>query len=305
MQNERGGYENDVSLFRLAENRFMLVGPTEQQSRCMSWIRSYNMDSSVQITDISDKFTALCVMGPLSKLVLSEVLADPSALDTFPFFTFKKLAIGLAPNVRVCNLTHTGELGWVLYIPNEYALHVYDLILRVGQKYDMRHAGSIAMRTLRIEKFFAFWGQDLDTTTTPFECGRSFRVKFEKDFLGKNALLKQKKEGVRRKYVQLLLEEFDPDFPIWPWGGEPIYICESAFDNNVPVGLTTTTGYGFTLGRHVCLGYIKHPENQVISNDFILKSRFEVEIGGIRFKARTNLHSPKLTDVSGTYLATR
>lgn len=169
----------------------------------------------------------------------------------------------------------------------------------------MRHAGSIAMRTLRIEKFFAFWGQDLDTTTTPFECGRSFRVKFDKDFIGKEALLKQKEEGVRRRYVQLLIEDFDEEEPIWPWGGEPIFICDERFPNDVPVGLTTTTGFGFTLQKQVCLGFIRHPDSHVINNDFILKHRFEVEIGGKRFKARTNIHSPKLTDVSGSYLATR
>jgi glycine cleavage system aminomethyltransferase T len=143
-------------------------------------------------------YTAICLMGPLSKLVLADVLSDAQQLDSFPFFTYKQLEIGLASNVRVCNLTHTGELGWVLYIPNEHALHVYDFLVRVGHKYGLRHAGSIAMRTLRIEKFFAFWGQDLDTTTTPLECGRSFRVKFDKDFLGRNALLKQKEEGVQR-----------------------------------------------------------------------------------------------------------
>ncbi len=218
MQNERGGYENDVSLIRLAENRFMLIGPTEQQSRCISWLSRHNIDSSVQISDISSIYTAICLMGPLSKLVLADVLSDAQQLDSFPFFTYKQLEIGLAPNVRVCNLTHTGELGWVLYIPNEHALHVYDLLVRVGHKYGLRHAGSIAMRTLRIEKFFAFWGQDLDTTTSPLECGRSFRVKFDKDFLGRNALLKQKEEGVRRRYVQLVIEDFDSNEEIWPWG---------------------------------------------------------------------------------------
>ncbi|CAG2106936.1 unnamed protein product [Medioppia subpectinata] len=305
MQNERGGYENDVSLLRMADNHYMLIGPTEQQSRCISWIKSHDLDSVVDIRDISGQYTTLCLMGPLSKLVLSEVLADPSELNTFPFFTYKELAIGLAPEVRVCNLTHTGELGWVLYVPNDNAGHVYDMLVRVGQRYDMRHAGSIAMRTLRIEKFFAFWGQDLDTTTTPLECGRAFRVKFDKDFLGKRALLRQREEGVRRRYVQLLLDDFDDKCQVWPWGGEPIFICDPQYDSRAPVGLTTTTGYGFTLGRHVCLGFIRHPHNEIVSNDFILKSKFEVEVGGKRFKARTNIHSPKLTDVSGTYLATR
>ena len=134
MQNERGGYENDVSIIRLAYNHFMIVGPTEQQSRCFSWLQWHNVEQRVQVTDISPQYSAICVMGPLSKQLLSEVLADPSALNAFPFFTYKNLAIGMASNVRVCNLTHTGELGWVLYIPNKHALHVYDQLLRVGTK---------------------------------------------------------------------------------------------------------------------------------------------------------------------------
>jgi len=76
------------------------------------------------------------------------------------------------------NLTHTGELGYVLYIPNEFALHVYTKLIEAGQHYGLKHTGYYAMRALRVEKFFAFWGQDLDTTTTPLECGRSWRVKF-------------------------------------------------------------------------------------------------------------------------------
>lgn len=166
-----------------------------------------------------------------------------------------------------------------------------------GAKYGVQHAGSIVVRCLRIEKFLAFWGQDLDTTTTPFECGRGFRVCFDKDFLGKEALLKQKAEGVRRRYVQLVLDSFDADLePIWPWGGEPIYL---EGNSDTPVGMTTTTSYGFTLGRMVCLGYIRHPHNEFITNDFLLGNKFEVDVGGKRFLAHINLHSPKLTDTSG------
>lgn len=86
--------------------------------------------------------------------------------------------MGLANGIRALNLTHTGELGYVLYIPNEFALHVYTKLMEAGQKYGIKHCGYYAMRTLRVEKFFAFWGQDLDTFTTPLECGRMWRVKF-------------------------------------------------------------------------------------------------------------------------------
>lgn len=327
MQNANGGYESDVSILRLAPNHFFLIGPTESQARCLTWLRSHLVDNDrVSIQNVTNEYTAICVMGPYAKLLLSDSIATAaiatgnavrdyiSELDNFQFFTAKQLPIGTR-NVPVlaCNLTHTGELGFVLYMLNEEAVGCYETLLNAGAKYEVQHAGSIAVRALRIEKFFAFWGQDLDTTTTPLECGRGFRVHFEKDFIGREALLKQKEEGVQRRFVQLVLDTFDSDSEtIWPWGGEPIYLAKTDDDeasiasSNInidrPVGMTTTTTYGFTLGKQVCIGYIRHPDpNVAITNDFLLRSKFEVEIGGKRFLARINLHSPKLTDVSGTY----
>ena len=73
------------------------------------------------------------------------------------------------------NVTHTGELGYVFYVQNEFALHVYESLVEAGQEFGMRQCGYYAMRALRIEKFYAFWGQDLDSQSTPLECGRDFR----------------------------------------------------------------------------------------------------------------------------------
>lgn len=124
-------------------------------------------------------YTAICIMGPFSRTLLSELTDTDLSPKNFPFFTYKELDVGLANGIRALNLTHTGELGYVLYIPNEFALHVYEKLWDVGQKYGINHCGYNAMRALRVEKFFAFWGQDLDTFTTPLECGRSWRVKFD------------------------------------------------------------------------------------------------------------------------------
>lgn len=134
----------------------------------------------------------------------------------------------------------------------------------------MKHAGCYAMKALRVEKFYAFWGQDLDTSTTPLECGRSWRVKFDvrlikyynnnyyvylktifyhfqkgMDFIGRDALLRQQEEGIKRIYVQLLLNDHDPDTELWSWGGEPI------FRDKKYVGATTSTTYGFTFKKQV------------------------------------------------------
>lgn len=180
MQNENGGYENDCSFGRLAENYYFMIAPTIQQTRCKTWItRHLPLDGSVQLSDVTSVYTAICILGPFTRLLLSELTDKDLSAKNFPFFTFKELDVGSANGIRAMNLTHTGELGYVLYVPNEFALHVYSRIWEAGQKYGIRHAGHYATRTLRIEKFYAYWGQDLDTFTTPLECGRSWRVKFD------------------------------------------------------------------------------------------------------------------------------
>jgi pyruvate dehydrogenase phosphatase regulatory subunit len=229
---------------------------------------------------------------------------------SFPFFTYRELDVGLANGIRALNLTHTGELGYVLYIPNEFALHVYNSLIEAGKKYNLKHAGCYAMKALRVEKFYAFWGQDLDTTTTPLECGRSWRVKFDKgiNFIGRDALLRQQEEGIKRIYVQLLLNDHDPDTELWSWGGEPI------FRDKKYVGATTTTSYGFTFKKQVCLGFVQNLDKNgnalPLTNEYVLSGEYEVEIAGIRYPAKVNINSPNLPTKypdkeRESYLATR
>lgn len=294
MQNEHGGYENDCSLIRLAPNHYMMIAPTIQQTRCKAWIqRHLPKDGSVSMSDVTSMYTAICIMGPLTRSLLSELTDQDLRPKAFPFFTYKEIDVGLANGIRAMNLTHTGELGYVLYIPNEFALHVYQRLIESGEKYGLKHCGYYAMRALRVEKFYAFWGQDLDTTTTPLECGRTWRVKFDKgEFIGRSALLKQREEGVSRMYIQLLLEDHDEETDLWPWGGEPIY------RNGKYAGATTTTGYGFTFKQQVCLGFVLNLDSegrrQQVTNEYVLSGDYEVDIGGRLYPAKVNLHSPNL-----------
>ncbi|XP_076687324.1 pyruvate dehydrogenase phosphatase regulatory subunit, mitochondrial [Andrena cerasifolii] len=295
MQNHRGGYENDCSLARIAPNHYMMIAPTIQQTRCKHWInRHLPTDGSVAVSDVTSAYTAICIMGPATRQLLSVLTDTDLNPRSFPFFTFKELDVGLANGIRTMNLTHTGELGYVLYIPNEFALHVYTRLVDAGTRYGLKHAGYYATRALRVEKFYAFWGQDLDTFTTPLECGRTWRVKLDKgvDFIGRDALLKQREEGVKRKYVQLLLNDHDLELDTWCWGSEPIY------RNGKYCGMTTTTGYGFTFRKQVCLGFVQNFDSrgqaQEVTNEYILSGDYEVDVAGVRYHAKCHLHSPNL-----------
>uniref|UniRef100_A0AAQ6AFY7 Pyruvate dehydrogenase phosphatase regulatory subunit n=1 Tax=Amphiprion ocellaris TaxID=80972 RepID=A0AAQ6AFY7_AMPOC len=292
MLNERGGYENDCSVVRLSKNSFFIVSPTDQQVHCWSWIKKHMPnDPHLHLEDVSWKYTALNLIGPRAMDVLAELSYVSMTPDHFPSMFCKEMSVGYANGIRVMSMTHTGEPGFMLYIPIEYALHVYNEVMSVGQKYGIRNAGYYALRSLRIEKFFAFWGQDLDAFTTPLECGREFRVKFDKDtdFLGREALLQQRQDGASRRFVMLVLDDHDTELDLWPWWGEPIY------RNSLLAGTTTSSAYSYTLERHVCLGFVSPPPSPEglptpITPDFINRGDYEVDIAGQRYPAKAKLY---------------
>ncbi|CAL8404088.1 unnamed protein product [Boreogadus saida] len=285
MLNERGGYENDCSVVRLSKNSFFVISPSDQQVHCWSWMKKHMPnDPQLHLEDVSWKYTALNLIGPRATDILAELSYVSMTPDHFPSMFCKEMSVGYANGIRVMRMTHTGEPGFMLYIPIEYALHVYNEVMSVGQKYGVRNAGYYALRSLRIEKFFAFWGQDLDSFTTPLECGREFRVKLDSDmdFVGREALLRQRQEGVARRFVMLVLEEHDTELDLWPWWGEPI------LRNKEMVGSTTSSAYSYTLERHVCLGFVETPGG--LAADFVTRGDYEVDIAGQLYAAKAKLY---------------
>lgn len=104
-----------------------MIAPTIQQTRCKVWLKRH-LPANVAISDVTSMFTALCIMGPFTRTLLSELTDTDLSPKNFPFFTYKQLDVGLANGIRALNLTHTGELGYVLYIPNEVMLNSYNFI---------------------------------------------------------------------------------------------------------------------------------------------------------------------------------
>ncbi|XP_055956518.1 pyruvate dehydrogenase phosphatase regulatory subunit, mitochondrial [Patella vulgata] len=298
MQNILGGFENDCSIARLGENYFFMISPATQQTRALSWLhRHLPTDGSVQVRDVTSMFSGINVIGPHAQQLLADVTDVSTNKKDFNVMTCKVIDVGHAGGIRAMRLTHTGEDGFILYIPSEYTLHVYDTLMDAGKDYGIRNAGYYALRHLRIEKSFAYWGLDLNAYTTPLECGREFRVKLDgDDFIGKEALVKQKKEGVGQKFVQFILEKFDVENDVWPWGNEPI------FRNGRYVGKTSTCGYGFTLNRMVCLGFIRDYDDngQPIMNpniyEYVMDKHavYEIDVAGRKYLAKPGIHTPKL-----------
>jgi len=138
MLNNNGGFENDCSVIRLGVNRYFIISPTAQQIRSFSWLREHlPEDGSVQLSDVTSMYTAINVIGPKAQELLSELTPYdmPLGKKEFPHMTCQEIHIGMASHVKAMRLTHTGEDGFVLYIPNEYALHVYDTLMMYGKNY--------------------------------------------------------------------------------------------------------------------------------------------------------------------------
>ncbi|UYV82639.1 dehydrogenase, partial [Cordylochernes scorpioides] len=251
---------------------YFMMSPTAQITRLTEWMSRFVNDfkGAVSLSDVTSMYTVLNVVGPKSRELLRELTRNPNM--NIPSFTYQ-------------------TIGCV-----QYALHLYNCLMSVGQDYGIRNVGYYALRFLRIEKFIPFYGEELDSTVTPFEVGRGLKVKLKKpDFLGKQALVEQTERGVNRRLVHFQLdEEHKTDTDLWPWGSEPI------LRNGVPVGAVTSSGYGFTLGRVVCLGFVRHPDNLPVTPDFIIDrtANFEIEIAGQRFRAKASLHPPNIPVVA-------
>lgn len=291
MHNVRGGYENDCMLVRQSPNSYFTVSPTSQQTRVFEWMkRNLQPKTPVVLNDVTSMYTVLNVVGPKAIELLSELSNSDFKMEPY---TYMKVNVGYASDVMVLSFTHTGEPGYCLYIPSEYALHVYYKLMTVGNDYGVRDVGVLTQRFMRLERFIPFWAEELTSFTTPFEAGNDWTVRLNKrdHFIGKEALVQQKKTGVEKQLVFFRFNDIDPDVDIWPWGGEPLY------RNNEFVGTVTSAGYGFSSNKLICLGFIRKPrkdKDKIVTSSYILAKDavYEVDIAGHRFGATPYLQAP-------------
>ncbi len=265
MLNGRGGYESDVTVTRLAEDAYFIVSGTAQTTRDADWIRRNIADgANAALTDVTGAYAVIGVMGPKSRELLAALSGADLGNDAFPFGACREIGIGYA-TLRAHRITYVGELGWELYMPAEFAVSVYTALIEAGAEFGLRAAGYYAIDSLRMEKGYRAWGADVTPDYTPYEAGLGFAVRLDKgvDFIGREALMRQKEAGITRRLVQFTLE--DPD--AIAFGKELILRDGEA------VGEVTSAAYGHTLGRAVAMGYVKNADG-VADREFIETGRY-------------------------------
>jgi 4-methylaminobutanoate oxidase (formaldehyde-forming) len=292
--NERGGIEADLTVTRIAENQFWVVSGGAQTIKDIHWLNSHiGEDEFCCVSDITNTWAVLGVMGPDSRALLSETLNHDMTTENFPFGSFQPVELG-ASRAYAARVSYVGELGWELYVPVDQARHGFDYLWEKGESHGLRLAGMHTLDTCRIEKKFVHYGHDIADQDTPLQCGMSFVCALDKEvpFIGRDAILQQKESRsfMQKRLVQFLLQ--DPE--------AMLYSHEPILRDGKIVGHLTSGNYGHTLGGSVGLGYIEVEEE--ITADYINSGNFEIDVAGVRVAANASLsamYDPKAERMRG------
>ena len=279
--NERGTYESDLTMARLAPDKFMVVTGSAQVTRDADWIgRHLAEDAHVTVTDVTGGWTVLSVMGPNSRKLLQKVSKADFSNEAFPFASIREIGVGYA-TVLASRRTYMGELGWELYVPAEFAVTVFETLHGAGAELGLRDAGYYAVESLRLEKAYRAWGRELTPDDTPWQAGLGWAVKLDKvgGFIGRQALVEAKAKPLVRRLVSVMIEDREPLL----WGGETI------LRDGRPVGDLTSAGYGQTVGAAIGLGYARRDDGQPLDAAWLESGRFEIDLAGTRLKAKVSL----------------
>jgi glycine cleavage system aminomethyltransferase T/glycine/D-amino acid oxidase-like deaminating enzyme len=282
--NRHGGIEADLTISRISEREFWVIGGAGTRSRDLLAIEralASHADgeggeraANATVTDITSAFAVLAVMGPGSREIVQGVTQADMSDEAFPFATNQLIDAG-GCHVRANRMSYVGELGWELFVPTEFAVHVFDQLMDAGTPLGMELAGYHTLNSLRFEKGYRHWGHELTPDDTPLQAGLSFAVDWEKDFVGKEALVAQKTKGNTRRLVQVAVH----DESVLLHHNEPLY------RDGLRVGYVTGGMWGHTVDAAVGMAWAYRPADEVEAGElataaWINEGTWQIEIPG-------------------------
>jgi glycine cleavage system aminomethyltransferase T/glycine/D-amino acid oxidase-like deaminating enzyme len=279
MLNDRGGFESDLTITRIASDTFFILTGSAQATRDADWIGKHITEGEfAALVDVTSAFSVISVMGPKSGELLARVSADDLSREALPFSATREIDVGYA-RARAARMSYIGGAGYELCVPTDQCVTLYDALHAAGADLGLRDAGYYTIDALRIEAGRRAWGAELGPDETPWEAGLGHAVAMDKhaEFIGRDALLRQQADGIRKR---LLLFRLD-DPRAFPWGGEPILM------NGQSVGELTSAGYSRKHGRALAMAYVR--AEGALSDDSWLAASYEIDIAGERFAATAHL----------------
>jgi glycine cleavage system aminomethyltransferase T/glycine/D-amino acid oxidase-like deaminating enzyme len=285
--NAKGGIEADVTVTRLSETVFLVVTPSGTRPADQVYLDRLAGDRRVVITDVTAGEGVLAVMGPNARRLLQAVSPADFGNEINPFGTAQEVEIGMGL-ARVHRVSFVGELGWEVYVSSDMCGHVFETLLEAGQDFDLKLCGMHMMDSCRIEKGFRHFGHDITCEDHVLEAGLGFAVNTTKpDFIGRDAVLRKKENGLDARLLQFLLEDPEP----------LLYHNEPVLRDGKIVGYLSSGNYGHTLGGAVGMGYVPCRGETAAE---VLASNYEIDVAGVRVKARVSLrpmYDPKAARV--------
>ncbi|MEX3009880.1 FAD-dependent oxidoreductase [Hoeflea sp. TYP-13] len=245
---ESGRVITELTVTRLEENRFWLIGPAAGYWHDRDWLKQHMPDDgSLVLEDITARFGTLVLAGPKSRDILAAIADEDISNGALPWLCAAPITIGMARGL-VLRVNYVGELGYELHMPLETMSAVHAQLLAAGEEHGIGHFGMYAMDSMRLEKGYRGWKQDLSSEYTPLTSGVDRFVKLNKaQFIGREALLKQSQEGVAQRFVAMELEPGDGTEAPY---GSPVFVGDAR------VGLITSGGFGHRTGKSIALGYV-------------------------------------------------
>lgn len=274
--NQRGGIEADLTICRVASDKFWVVTSIGSFNRDW-WHLKKHAQGDTKVENISAAYACMALQGPLSRQLLESVTDIDLSFDAFPFGTGRHANIG----GHLCwlqRISYVGELGWEIMVPADNAEKLYTTLYQAGKSFSLQNVGLHAVNSLRLEKGFRHWGHDIGSHDNLLEAGLNFVADMTSgDFIGYQALMTQRSKGVpERRLVQFRLENPDPLL----YHNEPIVM------NGEIVGYLTSGAFGHAIGSSIGMGYVNVP---LLSNEIISAAEFEIEIALERFSAQASL----------------
>jgi aminomethyltransferase len=243
MPNGKGGIVDDLIIYRISQEEYLLVVKASNIEKDWNWISSHKTDG-VEMENASDAYSLLAIQGPKAAEAMQSL--TEVNLSEMGYYTFAKGTFAGQPNIFISATGYTGSGGFEIYVPNEVASAVWDAVFEAGKSYDIKPIGLAARDTLRLEMGFCLYGNDIDDTTSPIEAGLGWITKFTKDFVDADVLKAQKEQGVSRKLVAFEMIE----------RGIPRHDYRILDKNNQVIGKVTSGTMSPSMKIAIGLGYV-------------------------------------------------
>ena len=251
---DKGTVRAEFTVTRLDDDFFYLIGTPRGERHDFDVLeKALPEDDSVSLRNATLERGGFTVVGPNARALLEKLVDADLSNSAFPWMTNQTVTAGLASDVRMMRVNYEGELGWELYHPINYNLHLFDKIVQAGSDLGLKQCGYRAIESLRLEKSYRAMYRDMDVEHTALESGLDRFIKFDKDdFVGKAALLDQKKQGLDQRLVTLQVETVDAD----------AYMNEAVYQDGLLVGRVTSGATSHHVGKCLAMAFVAIEQTQ-------------------------------------------